>query len=224
MATDTKSQILAAAIELFALNGYEKTTMRKIAEKVGIQSASIYYFFGSKESLLNTIFEEFELNFAHYRNPTAEILKAAEAKPLSEVLSMMFYTFGSPTERDRMIAISRVILSLKYENDDAQRLIDKVLIKAAVDYGVEVLRALHSLGKIKESDFLWTAFTFQSFAVALFEENLRHLKPYVEGKTEYEDGIRFICSTFAEILEPSKEVVCLKRIGSECSSKLDIIT
>ncbi len=199
--TDTKSQILTAALDLFAQNGYEKTTMRAIAKKVGIQSASIYYFFDSKESLLKAIFTEFETNFSKYRNTPDKIFKVAKEKPLSDVLSMLFYTFGSADERDRMMTISRVILSLQYENPSAEELFEKVMVRDAMDYGINILKGLHSLGIIKEIDFKWTAFVFHSFAVAVFEENLRQLKLFEDGKNEYEEGIRFISSQFAKIME-----------------------
>lgn len=200
VATDTRSQILQAALDLFAMHGYEKTTMRAIAKKVGIQSASIYYFFDSKEGLLKEIFSEFISNFAKYRTPPDAIWSAAKEKPLSEALSMMFYTFGSPEERDRMMGISRVILSLQFENVVAQKILEKVLMQDALDYGMNVLRGLHILGLIREIDFKWTAFTFHAFAVAVFQESLRTLKPHETSSKEYEDGIRFVCSSFAKII------------------------
>ncbi len=203
MAADTKSLILSAALDLFAQQGYEKTTMRTIAKKVGIQPASIYYFFESKESLLHAFFQEFASNFARYRNPPDVIWKAAKEQPLAEVLSLLFYTFGSPEERDRMMAISRVILSLQYENASAQKLFEEVFVRDAMEYGVEVLQGLHSLGIIIDIDFQWTAFLFHALAASLFQENLRRLKPYSDGSREFEDGIRFLCSNFAKIIGES---------------------
>ncbi len=200
--TDTKSQILSAALDLFARYGYEKTTMRTIAKKVGIQSASIYYFFDSKETLLKTLFSEFESNFAKYRNSPEDIIKAAQEKPLPEVLSMLFYTFGNPDEIARMTAISRVVLSLQYENTDAHKLIERIMVQEPIDYGALILKDLHTLGIIREIDFRWTSYIFRSFAVAIFEDKLRHLKPDLEDSNEFKEGIRNLCEAFASILEP----------------------
>ncbi len=197
---DTKSQILSAAIGLFARHGYEKTTMRTIARKVGITSASIYYFFDSKEGLLETIFCEFESNFTKYRNSPDNILNAALEKPLSEVLSMIFYTFGSPDEQYRMMTLSRVVLSLQYENVAAQELYEKVMVSDALDYGVKVLKGLHSIGKIKEIDFEWTAFTFHAFALFIFQMSQRHIEPFTNSSYKFREGIRYFCTTFAQII------------------------
>ncbi len=198
--TDTKSEILSAALNLFARNGYEKTTMRSIAEKVGIKSASIYYFYDSKEDLLNTIFAEFESNFAKYRNSPAAIFDAAMKKPLTEVLSMIFYTFGSADEQRRMMSISRVILSLQYENMAAHNLFEKIMVQDALDYGVDVLKGLHAMGIIKKIDFGWTAFAFHSFAFFVFQENQQHREPFATSNKEFGAGIQFICSAFAQII------------------------
>ncbi|WP_078392938.1 TetR/AcrR family transcriptional regulator [Shouchella patagoniensis] len=47
----TKEKILAESMELFAVNGYEGTSMAKIAEKVGIKKPSLYAHYKSKEAL-----------------------------------------------------------------------------------------------------------------------------------------------------------------------------
>lgn len=194
--TDTKAQILSAAIELFALNGYEKTTMRDIAEKVAIRSASIYYFFRSKESLLEAIFAEFAENFSKYRTPPEAIFAAAQTQPLAEVLGMLFYTFGEPGERERIMAISRIILSLQYENAAAQALYQRVFVQEAMSYGVEVFQGLYAMGLLKKVDFQWVTYIFHAFAVALFEETLRHFDPRFPNNRAYKAGIQYICANF----------------------------
>ena len=50
--TDTRQQILEAALELFGANSYARTSLREIAEKVGISKPALYYHFDSKERLL----------------------------------------------------------------------------------------------------------------------------------------------------------------------------
>lgn len=52
---DTKKAIERAALELFSTRGYEKTSLREIAEQVGITKASLYYHYSSKQELLQNI-------------------------------------------------------------------------------------------------------------------------------------------------------------------------
>lgn len=56
---DTKAEIHRAAIELFSTRGYEKTSLREIAEQVGITKASLYYHYSSKQDLLQAVVGNF---------------------------------------------------------------------------------------------------------------------------------------------------------------------
>jgi len=52
---DTRQRALDVALELFAEQGYEKTSLREIAERLDVTKAALYYHFASKEALLNGI-------------------------------------------------------------------------------------------------------------------------------------------------------------------------
>lgn len=51
-----RAEILRAAEELFAKKGYSGTTVRDIADSVGILSGSLYHHFTAKEQLVEAIF------------------------------------------------------------------------------------------------------------------------------------------------------------------------
>jgi AcrR family transcriptional regulator len=48
----TREQILDVALELFATVGYENTSLREIAERMGFSKAALYYHFASKDDIL----------------------------------------------------------------------------------------------------------------------------------------------------------------------------
>ncbi|MGA2529735.1 MAG: helix-turn-helix domain-containing protein [Acidimicrobiales bacterium] len=48
----TRERILDIAMELFTEQGYEKTSLRQIAERLGFSKAAIYYHFASKDEIL----------------------------------------------------------------------------------------------------------------------------------------------------------------------------
>lgn len=53
----TRERILSVALELFAARGYEGTSIRDIAEHMGMTKAAIFYHFPAKEQiLLNILF------------------------------------------------------------------------------------------------------------------------------------------------------------------------
>lgn len=53
----TYSDTLAAAAKLFRDQGYAATTLRQIADAVGIKAGSIYYYFESKEEILDKVLD-----------------------------------------------------------------------------------------------------------------------------------------------------------------------
>ncbi|MGW1375980.1 TetR/AcrR family transcriptional regulator [Streptomyces sp. NPDC002446] len=54
-----RRELLAAAAEVFAVQGYSATTVRQIADAVGMLAGSLYYHFDSKESMLDEILSTF---------------------------------------------------------------------------------------------------------------------------------------------------------------------
>lgn len=50
--TDTRAEIRAVALELIAVNGFEQTSLRQIADRLGITKAALYYHYASKSELL----------------------------------------------------------------------------------------------------------------------------------------------------------------------------
>lgn len=55
---NTRQRIQDVALELFAEQGYEKTSLREISEKLDVTKAALYYHFKTKEDILISIFED----------------------------------------------------------------------------------------------------------------------------------------------------------------------
>ncbi|MEI5098546.1 TetR/AcrR family transcriptional regulator [Streptomyces sp. PmtG] len=55
---DTRQRIQDVALELFAGQGYEKTSLREIAERLEVTKAALYYHFKTKEAILTSIFDD----------------------------------------------------------------------------------------------------------------------------------------------------------------------
>ncbi|SCG33960.1 transcriptional regulator, TetR family [Micromonospora halophytica] len=54
----TPQRIQAVALELFTEQGYEKTSLREIAERLGVTKAALYYHFKSKDEIVNSFVED----------------------------------------------------------------------------------------------------------------------------------------------------------------------
>ncbi|MFI7298616.1 TetR/AcrR family transcriptional regulator [Streptomyces sp. NPDC050121] len=55
---NTRQRIQDVALELFAEQGYEKTSLREIAERLEVTKAALYYHFKTKEEIIVSIFRD----------------------------------------------------------------------------------------------------------------------------------------------------------------------
>ncbi|MFF3864850.1 TetR/AcrR family transcriptional regulator [Micromonospora sp. NPDC001898] len=70
----TRERIKTVALELFTEHGYEKTSLREIAERVNVTKAALYYHFKSKDEIVSS--------FVHDRLDRMDALIAwAEGRP-----------------------------------------------------------------------------------------------------------------------------------------------
>ncbi len=84
----TKKKLYETALSLFAKEGFEKTTMRQIAKKANVAPGAIYYYFSSKESLIQEYYEQLHLDheralegfFEKEKNFEARLLKVVKSK------------------------------------------------------------------------------------------------------------------------------------------------
>jgi AcrR family transcriptional regulator len=56
---DTRARIQQVAVELFTEQGYEKTSLREIAEQLGVTKAALYYHFRSKEDIVASLVQDY---------------------------------------------------------------------------------------------------------------------------------------------------------------------
>ncbi|MBV8642824.1 MAG: helix-turn-helix transcriptional regulator, partial [Candidatus Eremiobacteraeota bacterium] len=55
---ETRAKIISAARELFERNGTRGTTTREVAERAGVNEATLFRHFGSKRALLDAMREQ----------------------------------------------------------------------------------------------------------------------------------------------------------------------
>lgn len=81
----TRAAILEAALVLFRERGYEDTTMRAIADRAGVALGNAYYYFHSKEHLIQAFYGQ---THAEHVNACDSIL-AEEADLKARLLAVM---------------------------------------------------------------------------------------------------------------------------------------
>jgi AcrR family transcriptional regulator len=56
--SETRAEILRVALELFTRKGFEGTSIRDIAEALGVTKSSLYYHFANKEAIIRALLED----------------------------------------------------------------------------------------------------------------------------------------------------------------------
>src|ERR1700709_1693288 len=79
-------QLMDTAEVLFSKKGYDGTSVRDIAEAAGFNTAMISYYFGSKEKLMEEIFERKCINI---RENVDFLLKDESLDPFQKMYSLV---------------------------------------------------------------------------------------------------------------------------------------
>jgi AcrR family transcriptional regulator len=99
----TEAAILEAARELFAEAGFEKTTIRAVAARAGIDPALVMQYYGNKEGLFAAA--------ARWQVDQKRIGSAALEDIPFTALDDLFQGFEDPEKRDASIALMRNCLT-----------------------------------------------------------------------------------------------------------------
>jgi AcrR family transcriptional regulator len=79
----TKALILETALEMFRERGYEETTMRAVAQKAGVSLGNAYYYFRSKEYLIQAFYQRLHDSHLAVALPALENEKTLKARLLT---------------------------------------------------------------------------------------------------------------------------------------------
>lgn len=161
----TKDRIFRRCIHLFADYGYESTSMKIIAKNTGIQTASIYNHFPTKEDILAAIYQHFIEHQNDCRLTEEDYIPILKTGSAADILGIFNYpTYDEQDPDPLMFDIIRLLWS-RIHIDPAAREVYRVhVVDEAYRFINEVIRKGIELNRIimKEEDI----FTFASLALA----------------------------------------------------------
>lgn len=103
MSKDKREHIMEVAVELFATNGFEGTSIRQLAQGANVNIAMIHYYFGSKEKLFETLLEQ-KATFMRNRIEAVEADKSlSEIEKLEQIIEDYVARFLSQPEFHRVL-------------------------------------------------------------------------------------------------------------------------
>ena len=166
----TRETLLKTALSVFSANGYSATTLEDIAREAGLTRGAIYWHFGSKAELYNTLLQQFSARGAIIAEQAI-----AEGGSVLEVLRRVFVRQMVLVEEDEEVravvelALFKMELSPELESGRQQQIRSgKQLIAQiadAVQHGIErgELRA-----DLDAADIARAFLAFQNGAIQLW--------------------------------------------------------
>jgi AcrR family transcriptional regulator len=144
----TKEKIMDAALTLFTHHGFSDVPMRAIAKAVGINAASIYNHFASKEEILYSLYDFYKERRLGAAPDTNELMKAVETLPPFEALMKLDFHFD-PAIQEKMDRIL-VVASRRISSDPiSERFVRENIFEHGAALLIPMLGRMIDLGKIE---------------------------------------------------------------------------
>jgi len=115
VAADRRGALVQAAYELIAAEGFERLRTREVAGRVGINIATLHYYFPTKEALIAAVAEHLSFQFSTIRAPSVSGADPTALDRLrQEFADSRFYA----SERPEMVVVMQE-LALRARRDPA---------------------------------------------------------------------------------------------------------
>lgn len=100
----TKKKILDAMYDLVAEVGYDKASIGKICDRVGISKPSVYYYFSSKEEIFTTLLDSMFPSIDYQRDYSLIVDRDGFKAALIELGNTVIGGYRSDEKRRRVLA------------------------------------------------------------------------------------------------------------------------
>lgn len=162
-----KEEILDAALELFATNGYEATSISQIANAVGIQKASLYFHFQSKQDILDTLINVSSREYAkrsllvvadfddeeYIKRSFSELTPEAVAAQMKK-----FFSFLLGDEKMRLLR--RLLVIEQYRNEELSKIQTQRSYLDVLNFHKKLMQFLVDNKMLKDADIEIMAIQF----------------------------------------------------------------
>ena len=149
--TSTRQEILDTALELFSQEGYEATSISRIAEAVGIRKASLYSHFASKQEILDEIVRE-GLKEYNERSIFARTDRGATEFTPESLTRMILGHIGFILHDPRVSRSRRMLTIEQFRNPELGRLFTKQNYTDVTHFFTEIIEKLIRDDKLNDGD------------------------------------------------------------------------
>lgn len=142
----TKERIVEEALTLFSHQGYKGTSVKNIADAVGIKDSSIYKHFKSKREIIDAIVEQMRARMSQMsvdaglpQDDTESMVAAAYGKlSLEELQKMSRKVFLFYLTDDFVSRFWRLAMMEQYQNDEIYDIYRAIFLEQSIAYQTEL--------------------------------------------------------------------------------------
>jgi AcrR family transcriptional regulator len=188
--TTTRDKILETAAKMFSERGYDRVTTRVIAKAIGINSASIYHHFPSKEAILKNLYRFYSERLQNKCPDLEELLRLAETDPPHEVLMKAEFHFDD--EIRGMLDNILITAARRLGADpESERFLRENIFDPTLNIVKPLLERMVELERIEplDIDVFLSALTFYCFSAAALSQS-----PFGHDVTRYQSVMSFLFS------------------------------
>jgi len=156
---NTKQAILEESLRLFSEKGYEGTSVKDIANAVGVKDSSLYKHYKSKQEIFKKLLEEmdkrFEETVAFYTLPQGEIEKVAkqygenDLEWLKKAVEAVFRFFTDDAYAREFL---HLLMMEQFRNNQAAELFNDWFIDGALGFQTALFQQMMEEGYFKKAD------------------------------------------------------------------------
>ena len=156
--SNTREEILEAALDLFSVNGYEATSISQLADAVGIRKASLYSHFVNKQDILDKIVKMVLDGYAQHSifanadwdNP--EFTKDKAGMTAEDAARMIQGQIRYILHDQRISKGRKMLLIEQFRNEELAQLQTKQNYEDILNYFTGMMRFLIREGVLKDAD------------------------------------------------------------------------
>ena len=156
--SNTREEILEAALDLFSVNGYEATSISQLADAVGIRKASLYSHFVNKQDILDNIVKMVLDGYAQHSifanadwdNP--EFTKDKAGMTAEDAARMIQGQIRYILHDQRISKGRKMLLIEQFRNEELAQLQTKQNYEDILNYFTGMMRFLIREGVLKDAD------------------------------------------------------------------------
>lgn len=108
--------LLSAALRLFVSQGYRSTNLEQISSAAGLTKGAVYFYFGSKETVLVEVLKRVQLIVV---DQALQAVQAAGSDPIDRLVAYVHYQAGlGLTHRDEVLLL--ILMSLEFKEREGE--------------------------------------------------------------------------------------------------------